>query len=143
MSEFVVEVFAGLLLALATIALWRRFPALETVVAALLLVCAALFYPALGVLMGVPLSSMPLALSAVLVFLVLAWLGHAGSLWFLAIGWWAHGLWDLVIPVMEAVDHMPHWYAGLCIGFDIAIGSYFVLRALGTLDAPTSMGAAT
>lgn len=143
MSVFVVEVIAGLLLALAMIALWRRFPALEIKVAALLLFCAALFYPVLGFLLGVPVFAMPIALGAVVIFLVLAWLGYAWSLWFLAIGWWAHGLWDLVIPALEAVDHMPHWYAGLCIGFDIVVGSYFVLRALGKLDSPVSVSAAT
>lgn len=143
MSVFVGEVIAGLLLALAMMAVWRRFPALEISFAAVLLIAAALFYPFVGVLLGVSVSSMPVALGAVLAFGVLAWLGYARSLWFLAAGWGLHGLWDLVIPQMENVEHMPHWYAGLCIGFDVAMGVYFALRAAGKLNSPTSTSLAT
>lgn len=142
MSAFVGEVIAGLLLALATILLWRRFPDLEIRLAAALLVCAALFYPFVGVLLDVPLASMPIALAGVFVFLALGWLGYRWSVWCLAVGWAFHGLWDLVIPLMESVDHMPHWYAGLCLGFDIAIAAYFSLRALGKLNAPATASAA-
>lgn len=143
MAAFTVELMAGVALALIMIALWRRYSEWEVAFAAGLLCAAALFYPFLGAVQGVPLLAMPIAIAAVVFMSLLAWLGYRRSLWFLALGWGLHGIWDLVVPLMENVEHMPHWYAGLCIGFDIVVGAYFALRALGKFPIPESTQAAT
>lgn len=142
MTAFVVELGAGVALALIMIALWRRYSDWEVPFAAALLCAAALFYPFVGLIQGVSLLAMPIAITAVVFMSLLCWLGYRSSLWFLALGWGLHGIWDLVVPLMENVDHMPHWYAGLCIGFDIVVGAYFALRALGIFPIPKSTQAA-
>ena len=63
-------------------------------------------------------------------------LGIKVSMWFLAIGWLLHGPWDFTVPNLEDTSHMPSWYAGICLGYDLLFGAYFVIRAMG--GAPRS-----
>ena len=54
--------------------------------------------------------------------------GILSSLLFLAAGWALHALWDLASPLFSNVSYMPHWTAPACLGFDLLIGGYLVLR---------------
>ncbi len=60
-------------------------------------------------------------------------LGVVSSIWFLAAGWAGHAAWDLVVPAFADVSYMPTWYAAVCVGFDVVVAAYLVVRARGGL----------
>lgn len=142
-STLLIEIAIGIALAFAFIGTWRYFADHERSLAAVTLIIAAVAYPLIGLLSNVPLSSMQYQASVILVFSVLAWLGVSRSYWFLAIGWALHAPWDFLSPFFEDVSHMPHWYAGLCVGFDVSVGVYFSLRAVGLYENKASNAIAT
>ncbi|MEM1402103.1 MAG: hypothetical protein AAGG55_02125 [Pseudomonadota bacterium] len=65
---------------------------------------------------------------------VIFWLALKCSVWFAAVGWLAHGPWDLLVPHVESISHMPAWYPMLCCGFDLAVGVYLSIRSTGRLQ---------
>jgi len=131
MQLLMIEMLAGALLVLPAVWMVRRFPQHERLLAGLVLILASALYPALGLAAGVSASSMPFEWLAFLVTALLAALGIRVSMWFLAVGWLLHGPWDFMVPHIEDVSHMPSWYAGLCLGYDLVFGAYFAVRALG------------
>ena len=130
-SDFTIEIIAGVLLAFATILFWRVFIHYERLLSGLALVCAGGFYPIFGLLAGAPLIAMPWEIAGFLLACVFGFFGVRSSMWYLAVGWMLHGPWDVIVPHLEDVSHMPSWYAGLCLGFDVVAGSYWAARAMG------------
>lgn len=64
----------------------------------------------------------------ILIYTFFAYSGVRISAWFLAFGWTAHVLWDVILHSGEAVAFVPGFYPGVCIGFDIVFGVYIVYR---------------
>lgn len=56
---------------------------------------------------------------------VVGWLGVRVSTLWLAAGWALHPAWDVGLHVIgPAADVAPHWYAILCISFDLLVAAY-------------------
>ena len=60
------------------------------------------------------------------------------SLLFLSAGWTLHAFWDLASPMISDVSYMPHWTAPACLGFDLLIGAYLLVRWRNTPDGSSS-----
>ena len=52
--------------------------------------------------------------------------GHSALL--LALGYLAHGLWDLLHHRRSVDTHMPWWYVPLCLGYDTVVALYVLVR---------------
>ena len=52
------------------------------------------------------------------------------NLYFLALGWLLHPVWDYVLHSinLDGAQHTPHWYVWACISFDVVVASYIVRR---------------
>ncbi|MBV6625877.1 MAG: hypothetical protein KI793_23595 [Rivularia sp. (in: Bacteria)] len=66
----------------------------------------------------------------VIIFSIIALLGVKYSFWFLAIGWFIHPIWDLLIDNHSLTIFVPRWYPIICIGYDIVIGSYIAFKCI-------------
>ncbi len=62
------------------------------------------------------------------IYFCFAFLGVRKSVWFLAIGWASHVLWDVGLHYGESVAFVPNFYPSVCIGFDIVFAVYIVYR---------------
>lgn len=128
MGGWLVTAVLGALLGLAFVALARRAGRRADALLGAGLVGAAVLYP----LMGLPahaLGELPVELAGVAAFTAAALLGASLSLWFLALGWGAHALWDLALPSVTDTAYVPAWYAAACLGFDVAVAGLVAVRA--------------
>ncbi len=49
------------------------------------------------------------------------------TLYWLALGWLLHPLWDLCLHLYGSGSHVvPHWYAIACVSFDLGMAAYIV-----------------
>ena len=140
MPTIAIELTVGVLLGLVIVQFWRHCGRHERTLSGVFLVAAGVLYPILELLEGRDLESMPAEIFACVAGVGLAVLGARYSIWFLALGWLLHGPWDLVVPRLEDVSHMPSWYAGLCLGFDLYAGAYCALRAMGRFPVRAAAG---
>ncbi|MBX2872398.1 MAG: hypothetical protein KTR30_09870 [Saprospiraceae bacterium] len=125
MGSFWIEVFVGFVAAVVGILAARRFyPNKDHAFWRTGLVVAAVIYVVFS-LVGGNLQWILIELGGVMVYLTFAVLSKRYSLWFLALGWALHVLWDLVLHG-EGLDFVPAWYPAACLGFDIAIAAYVV-----------------
>ncbi|MEW8534491.1 MAG: DUF6010 family protein [Candidatus Thiodiazotropha endolucinida] len=67
-------------------------------------------------------------LLGVAIFAVAAYPGIKKSIWFLALGWAAHVIWDIGLHSSEHIFFVPSWYPNLCIGFDLFLAVYIIYR---------------
>ena len=98
------------------------------------------FYPALlvfiallYVLFGVQAGTLPVIAAETAVALafsgvaILAYRRTSNLL--LAAGYAAHGVWDLAHPaLLPGSDAVPPWWPAFCLGVDLAIAGYLVVR---------------
>ena len=66
------------------------------------------------------------ALQAIL-FLLLAYFGIKRNFYFLAAGYFIHGLWDIVYNFLRLPDLIPPHYDLFCLSIDFTIGIYLVM----------------
>ena len=106
------------------IVLARRFGAQREVwVYAVGLVLAAIIY--LGcALRGGESRWAILALVAVALFTLSAWLGVRFSTIFLGVGWALHAGWDALMHAILSVGFVPSWYPTTCLAFDLVLAGY-------------------
>ena len=97
-----------------TVAVWRN----ALVLAAVIYVGFALFTK--------NWEWLPIEIGGVAIYGTLAFLSKKYSHYFLAIGWAAHVLWDVLLHSNGDPDFVPSWYPGACIGFDLVIAGYLV-----------------
>ena len=45
----------------------------------------------------------------------------------IAAGWLGHAVWDVLHP-HPMTTSMPSWYSPFCIGFDVVVAAYLVIR---------------
>jgi hypothetical protein len=122
------ELLLGVGVAAACLAGVRAaFPAAERVTWALGLLAAALVYVVLA-LLDDRSSELAVEATGALIFGGLAALGVLRSAGFLAAGWAVHAVWDVAIPLAIDTAFVPEWYPPVCIGFDVAVGAYWLAR---------------
>lgn len=51
-----------------------------------------------------------------------------GSAWVLAAGYAGHALWDSVHHPKALDTVIPRWYVPLCIGYDLVVAAYILIR---------------
>ena len=67
-------------------------------------------------------------LIGVVVFTLIAVLGLRVSIWFLALGWTAHVLWDVLLHLVREQPFVPDWYPVACISFDLIVAGYIAVK---------------
>ena len=120
------ELIIGIILAGVSILLIQVFPSgIHQKIYAIALMIAASIYVIFSSLSN-NINWVFIELSGVILFGVIAFLGVKFSPWFLAIGWFAHPVWDLLIDNHTSSIFVPQWYPTICIGYDLAIALYIV-----------------
>ena len=103
----------------------------ESLVLAVGLVAAAVLYIGFALANGAPFRSLVLESLGVVLFGLVAWLGLRRSPLWLALGWAAHGAWDLGLNWGPgAPSFVPSWYPVVCTSFDLLVAGYIVVRAV-------------
>ena len=125
MGSFWMEVIIGFAAAVISILVARSvFPKKDHAFWRTGLVVAALVYVVFS-FFGGSLQWVLIELGGVLLYLSFAVLSKRYSLWYLALGWGLHVLWDLLLHG-EDLDFVPSWYPAVCLGFDLAIAAYVI-----------------
>lgn len=89
----------------------------------LLLVAIAAIY--IGPVIGSSESSAYTEISFAVLLIILSIFALRGPLPILAAGYFLHGAWDVIHPAL--LPHvLPHWYAPLCVGFDMTVAVYLI-----------------
>ena len=60
-------------------------------------------------------------------FMVLAYLGVKRSYWFLVAGYFLHGIWDMIYPLVANPDLLPPDYDYFCLTYDFIVGFYLMI----------------
>lgn len=89
------------------------------------LLLAAIIYVGFA-LFGKNWEWLPIEFGGVLIYGTFVFLSRKYSPYFLAVGWGAHVLWDLILHPNGHPGYVPEWYPGACLGFDLAIAGYFI-----------------
>ena len=87
------------------------------------LIVVALLY-ALFAVLGQSTHALGLELLAGVIFIVAAAWGFKTSLWIVAAGLVAHGLFDAVHGTLIPNPGVPRWWPPFCLGYDVAAGGY-------------------
>lgn len=96
------------------------------------LVIAALVYVAFALRAGAPGPWLAAELAGVAIFGAMAGAGMRFSGWILALGWGAHVLWDLLLHLSGGGNAFtPGAYPWICVGFDLLVAGYLVMRQAG------------
>jgi hypothetical protein len=108
----------------------RRGPVGQLRIYAVGLLIAALIYVVFAALGGAPVRWLALETAGVVGFGVLAWIGVQRSAAFLAAGWAAHVLWDILLHlgIAAGARWTPMFYPWLCLSFDLVIAGAILLR---------------
>jgi len=90
------------------------------------LVIAALVYVGFAALWGNP-TWLAIELMGVLMYGLFYFLAQRGSAYWLAAGWAAHPLWDVLLHLVgKGHTIAPEWYVIACISFDLLVAAYIV-----------------
>ncbi|MCH8954745.1 ABC transporter permease, partial [candidate division KSB1 bacterium] len=89
------------------------------------LVIAALIYLGFGIFAS-NMNWLLIEFGGLVIFLTLAILGIRKSVWFLALGWLTHIIWDVALH--SEAPFVPEWYPLACVSFDLIIGFYIAFR---------------
>lgn len=117
------EYLSGICLAAAFLLLIRRFGEKERIrILAKALIVAALIYVGFT-FRSFQMRWLLIESGGVILYLCAAWLGIRYSAWFLSAGWATHILWDAVLHGHNTTDFVPHWYPGICTGFDLLVAA--------------------
>jgi hypothetical protein len=126
--EKLFQLILGVVLALLFIAFARtRGPRREPFIYSVGLIVAALFYVVFS-FAGATTQWLMLELIGLLVFTLIAVLGLRVSLWFLALGWASHVLWDVLLHLIRKQPFVPDWYPVACISFDLIVAGYIAAK---------------
>ena len=109
------------------------------------LIIAALFYVIFAFLYS-NLTWIGIESLGVLIYSLFFVLSKNRGLYYLAIGWLLHPVWDVGLHLFgPGDDFAPRWYVIMCISFDITVASYLLIQArVGEKpNKPNSMGGAS
>jgi len=117
---------AGFAIAIDT-AVARQLPHRRAATAALGLVAAAAIYPLSRRRVGMDAREAVTLAAACAVAAIAARLPTGTARRLLGVGWAAHAMYDAVFTHDATITRLPAWYAPLCAGADIAMGSRLIL----------------
>ncbi|WP_455365776.1 hypothetical protein [Kaarinaea lacus] len=122
--KVMLQIFAGVLLAAVVLYSIKGYEQkIRLVITAVALVVAVLVYVLVAAWSGNPLF-VAIEIVGLLLFLLLIGLGFRYSFWFIVMGWLLHVLWDLGWQPAQTAPYVPHWYAWMCVGFDVVMAVY-------------------
>ncbi len=84
------------------------------------------------------ISSLIITALQAIFFLFFAYYGVKKNLFFLAAGYFLHGLWDLAYDLFRVPDLLPPHYDLFCLSIDFTIGIYLVILKLRFTNQPES-----
>ncbi len=76
------------------------------------------------------ISSLIITALQAIFFLLLAYFGIKRNLYFLAAGYFLHGLWDIMYDLLRLPNLIPPHYDLFCLSIDFTIGIYLVILKL-------------
>jgi len=124
----ILQILAGVLLAAGVLYAIKGYSQkIRITLTTAALLVAVLVYVLLALFSGNPVF-VAVEIIGLLLFLFLIGLGYRYTLWFVAMGWILHVLWDVGLYPAQTAPYVPQWYAWLCVGFDVAMAFY-----MGTL----------
>ena len=124
----ILQILAGVLLAAGVLYAIKGFSQkIRITLTTVALLAAVLVYVLLALFSSNPVF-IAVEIIGLLLFLFLIGLGYRYTLWFVAMGWILHVLWDVGLYPAQTAPYVPQWYAWLCVGFDVAMAFY-----MGTL----------
>lgn len=92
------------------------------------LIAAAFVYVAFAITWGTG-EWVLIELLGVPIYALFYFLAKRYSVYYLALGWLLHPIWDIVLHYCGPGSHIaPQWYAIACISFDIAVASYLCIK---------------
>ena len=121
-----IEIIIGMILAITSVFIvaWL-FPKKDHAFWRMGLLIAALIYVGFAVF-GQSWGHLPMELIGVVLYGAFVWLSKKYELYWLALGWGLHICWDIFLHTGTGTAFVPHWYPGICLGFDIVIAVYIV-----------------
>lgn len=96
------------------------------------LIIAALIYVGFALFAG-RMDALGLETLGVILFAIPALLGMRYSVYFTAVGWLLHPIWDVALHSAETTPFVPWWYPPICLGFDLLVGIYLLWWGYSTL----------
>lgn len=137
-TMYVIATVVGMAGSVAAIAMARKLDA-ERKLFGWALVIAAFWYIGFGLFNGQTIAELAPQFAAGAVFIGVAILGFQRSIAYIGIGWVLHIFWDYLGPLLGEVA-APWWTAPVCLGFDVIVGGYLLLRArnVAPIVAPES-----
>lgn len=72
-----------------------------------------------------------------LFFMLLAYLGLKKSYWFLVTGYFLHGIWDFIYPIIASAELLPPDYDYFCFTYDVVVGIYLIIYNMRMKDNQT------
>lgn len=90
------------------------------------------FYPTLMIVIAsyyalfavVGESGLALELATMLGFVAVTILAFKTTLWWIVVAFIAHGLFDIVHPLLINDPGVPRWWPGFCLTYDVVAGAY-------------------
>ena len=126
LSNFLLGGFASILFILYVRSISKNMKT-EYLNYAIGLIIAALIYVGFAI-WHMEYNWLPLEVGGVLIYGLLAYLGLRYSIWFLALGWASHVLWDIILHMNDSIQFVPDWYPPVCLIFDLVLAGYIIYR---------------
>lgn len=124
MNEYVVGLFTAA--AIAAFAAWSGFDRDRAFYPTALIVIA--FYYVLFGVIGGSTRALVIETAVALAFSAVALFGFRRSLWLVAAGIAAHGVFDFVHPLLITDPGVPAFWPGFCGTVDVALGGWVAFR---------------
>ncbi len=125
---YLIMVLIGIVIGIANIAVVRKYiPRFEKNTWGVSLILVALIYVAF-LLRGGEGNWLWIEPAGVVFYGIFAVVGMTVSPATLGVGWLLHAFWDAGLHSGDAVEFVPSWYLGFCLGFDLAVGLYLFTR---------------
>ena len=106
-------------LAAAAIAVWIGFERRTFYTTALIVIAS---YYVLFAMMGGSMRALVVELAIMTVFVVIAKVGFAKSMWVIVLALVAHGIQDLFHARVVSNPGVPTWWPPFCMGYDVVAG---------------------
>ncbi len=84
------------------------------------------------------IPSLNLTIVQAVFFVLLSLYGIKSNFWILAVGYFLHGLWDIVYPLLPTADLLPPHYDLFCCSIDFVTGVYLVFLAYRSRVKPSA-----
>ncbi len=77
--------------------------------------------------MGASMQTLLIELAAAAAFTVVAFVGFKRNPWLIVIGLAAHGVFDLLHPLLAHNPGVPVWWPGFCLAYDVTAAVYLMI----------------